>query len=588
MRSTFSKLWIRVTSPVERDKIVSGLVAIAVILGMFGFIGADTDYFFKINKGIDVFGRVYKELTLNYVDELDPERLMRSGIEGILSSLDPYTTFIGENEGDDVELLATGKYGGIGVTIGMREGYVTITSLMEGYSAQRQGLQVGDRFIEIEGKSMIGAKPEQVRSLTRGEPGTVVHLKIQREGEPHPLEFALVREEIKIKNISYAGFLTESKRGEEVWLARQNEVGLARQNTDGLAYIRLERFSRGAGDELRLAIKDLQLQGKVKGLILDLRENPGGLLDAAVDVAEKFVPQGSFIVSTRGRKQESEKKYFAREEPVLSSEPLIVLVNRNSASASEIVAGAIQDLDRGVVLGTRTFGKGLVQTITPLVYNTQLKITTAKYYTPSGRSIQEIDYMHKNKDGVFTVTPDSLRREFRTAHRRAVFELGGVTPDTVVETPAPSALFQELLRKSMFFRFATYYLTQHKDSSGVSAGDDALFEEFHRFLEEKNFSYQDPGEVKLKELRELAEKANYSSAVMKEIEKLSSQVREEKTKAFERNKSEILRILKMEFASRYEGERGRISVSLPDDIQVQAARKVLADSKVYKKLLGER
>ncbi len=544
---------------------MTALAVVAIGIGTFGFVSAETDYLFKIGKSIDVFGRVYKELTLNYVDELDPERLMRSGIEGILGSLDPYTTFIGEGEGDDIELLATGKYGGIGVTIGIREGYVTITSLMEGYSAQRQGLLVGDRIIEIEGKSMVGAKPEQVRSSTRGEPGTVVHIKIEREGEPQPLEFALVREEIKIKNISYAGFLrgTTDRNG-------------------GIVYVRLDRFSRVAGDELRLALKDLQLQGKIKGVILDLRENPGGLLDAAVEVVEKFVPRLSLIASTRGRKSETEKKYFSQEEPLLGIEPLIVLVNRNSASASEIVAGAIQDLDRGVILGTRSFGKGLVQTVTPLIYNTQLKITTAKYFTPTGRSIQEIDYMHKNRDGVFAMTPDSLRREFRTAHGRGVFELGGIAPDTVVELPEPVALQQELLRKSMFFRFATNYAAQHKELPA----DEVLLQDFRRFLEEKNFDYQDQGEFKLKELREIAAKSNYGGTTMKDIDRLAAQLQEEKSKALNRNKDEILRALKMEMASRFDGERGRITASLPDDRQLQVAVKLLSDGRAYKKLLS--
>lgn len=545
----------------RRTVIIAIVTAAAVTLG---FIAAETDTFFQINKSIDVFGRVYKELTLNYVDELDPERLMRSGIEGMLGSLDPYTTFIGEGDGDEIDLLTTGRYGGIGITIGVRDGYVTITSLMEGYAAHRQGLQTGDRILEVEGASMVGAKLEQVRSLTRGEPGTVVHLKIERDGEPKPLEFALVREEIKVKNVSFSEFL----------------------GADSIAYIRLERFSRSAGDDLHLAIKDLQLKGRIRGVIVDLRENPGGLLDAAVDVTDKFVSQGSLIVSTSGRKRESVKKYFAKEEPLLSEEPLIILVNRNSASASEIVAGAIQDLDRGVILGERTFGKGLVQTITPLVYDTQLKFTTAKYYTPSGRSIQEIDYLHREKDGVFTVTPDSLRREFRTARGRIVFELGGIAPDTVVEVPEPSPLYKELLRRSLFFKFATSYVARNDKTSYNRVTDDELLLEFRKFLEEKNFTHEEPSEVKVRELLEIAAKANYGSAMITEIEKLSSQLQKEKEKSFERNRNEILRAVKMEIVSRYEGERGRISASLPDDVQVQTALKLLRDAKSYRKLLG--
>jgi carboxyl-terminal processing protease len=321
-------------------------------------------------------------------------------------------------------------------------------------------------------------------------------------------------------------------------------------------------------------------------MILDLRENPGGLLDAAVEVVDKFVPRGSLVVSTRGRKPESERKYFAQEEPLLPDEPLVVLVNRNSASASEIVAGAIQDMDRGVVLGTRTFGKGLVQTVAPLVYNTELKITTAKYYTPSGRSIQEIDYMHKGGDGVFKVTPDSLRREFRTARGRKVFELGGIAPDSVLELPEASTLHQELMHKSMYFKFATNYAAQHREGRPNSESDTGMFAEFKRFLEEKLFTYQEKGEVKLKELREIADKSKYSTAMMMEIERLSEQMKEEKEKAYERNKAEILRVLKAEIAARYEGEKGRIRTLLPDDMQVQAAVGLVKTSKSYEKILA--
>lgn len=550
-----------------RMNVFLGFVVLAVVPVTFGFVLSDSDFFFKVNKSISIFGKVYQEIALHYVDELDPERFMRAGIDGLLGTLDPYTTFIGEGEGDDIDLLTTGKYGGIGVTIGVRDGYVVITSIMEGYSAHRQGLQVGDRILEIEGVSMVGAKADKVRSLTRGEPGTVVHMLIEREGEPKPLEFAIVREDIRIKNVSYASFLSDES---------------------GLAYIRLERFSRSAGDEVRAAIKELRQKGTIKGLILDLRENPGGLLDAAVEVVDKFVPQGSLIVSTRGRQRESEKKYFAREEPLLGNEPMVVLVSRNSASASEIVAGAIQDLDRGVILGSRTFGKGLVQTITPLVHNTQLKITTAKYYTPSGRSIQEIDYIHKSKDGLFKVTPDSLKREYRTAHGRIVHELGGITPDTVVELAEQSALYKELLRKSMFFKFATTYVAQQKTTSNKLPSDGVLLEEFRKFVTEKGFTYEDPGEAKIDELRDIGKKASYSSMTMAEIDRLSNQLHKEKEKAFERNKGEILRALKMEITARYEGEKGRIAASLPDDVQVEVARKLLTDSKAYKKLLGEK
>ena len=549
---------------VRRRVVLPGVAAI-LLAGcglLVGFRLADSDYFFKINKSIDIFGRVYKEVTLNYVDEVDPEKFMEAGVDGLLGTLDPYTNFISESEGDEVELITTGKYGGIGVTIGLRDGNITVITLMEGYSAQRQGIQPGDHILEIEGKSIVGSKPETVRSLTRGEPGTEVHLKVEREGVPKPLEFVLVREEIQLHNISYADFVD-----------------------DGIGYIRLERFTRGAGDELRLAIKELRLKGPIKGLILDLRDNPGGLLVVAVVVVEKFAQKGSLVVSTRGRKPESERKFFVTEEPMLADVPLTVLVNRNSASASEIVAGAIQDLDRGIILGTRSFGKGLVQTITPLSYNTQLKITTAKYYTPSGRCIQEIDYMHKNKDGVFAITPDSLRRVFKTSKGRKEFESGGIQPDTAVPDPVRSDVYSELLHKSMYFRFATRFVSNHKETP-PSLNGDSLFQEFKQFLAVEKFTFQDEGERKLGELGESARKLHYSPAVIDELEKLRKDIDREKSMSLDRDRDQIVSALKVEIMSRYKGDHGRIEASIPDDVQLQAARGLLNDAKKYELLLS--
>jgi carboxyl-terminal processing protease len=547
-----------------RRKLV--ILALAGILltgsGLFvGFRLADSDYFFKINKSIDIFGRVYKEVSLNYVDEVDPEKFMEAGIDGLLGTLDPYTNFISESESDEVELITTGKYGGIGVTIGVRDGNITVITLMEGYSAQRQGIQPGDHILEIDGKSIVGSKPEAVRSMTRGEPGTEIHLKVEREGEDKPMDFVLVREEIQLHNVSYADFIG-----------------------DGIGYIRLERFSRGAGDELRLAIKELKLKGPVKGLVLDLRDNPGGLLDVAVDVVEKFAAKGSLVVSTRGRKPESERKFFVTEEPMLGDVPLALLVNRNSASASEIVAGAIQDLDRGIILGTRTFGKGLVQTITPLSYNTQLKITTAKYYTPSGRCIQEIDYMHKNKDGIFAITPDSLRRFFKTAKGRKEFESGGIQPDSAVPEPARSDVYNELLRKSMFFKFATRYVSNQKEAPAPFDGD-SLFGQFKEFVAGQKFTFQDDGGRKLGELADAARKLHYSAGVMDELDKLGKDLDREKSMSLDRDRDGIVSALKVEIMSRYKGERGRIEASLADDAQLQAARSILKDPKGYERLL---
>ncbi len=541
-----------------------GMVLVVVSFAFVRFDDSDADYFLKINKSIDIFGRVYREVTMNYVDEVDPTKFMEAGIDGMLETLDPYTNFIDETEGDEVELLTSGKYGGIGVTIGLRDGKITVLSVMDGYSAQRQGIQPGDRILAIDGKTIEGMRPDNVRSLTRGEPGSELRLKIERDGEPKPLEFVLVREEIQLHNVSYAGFIG-----------------------DGIGYVRIERFSRGTGDELRLAIKDMKIKGPIKGFILDLRDNPGGLLDMAVDVVEKFAPKGSLVVSTRGREAGSEKKYYVTEEPVLPDVPLIVLVNRNSASASEIVAGAIQDLDRGVILGTRTFGKGLVQTIVPLAYNTQLKITTAKYYTPSGRCIQEINYQQRNAGGVFAVTPDSLRHAFNTLKGRKEFESGGIQPDTVVPAPSVSTLYNELLRKSMFLKFAVHVAADNKTQMpGIS--DDSLLQEFKSFLDSQHFTYQNEYEAKLKELSELVSKSKSVDDILPELDKVKAMLETVKANDIRQNAREVLDGVKMELAGRYKGDQGRIEATFADDVQLNAARGLLKNLTEYGHVLTER
>lgn len=546
-----------------RAALVIALTGLGLAAGTFivGFKFDENDYFFRLSKSIEILGRVYKEVAVNYVDEVDPEKLGEAGIDGLLGSLDPYTNFIGEQEGDEVELITSGKYGGVGVTIGVRDGFITILSVMEGYSAQRSGLLPGDRLLEVDGKSVIGSKPSDVRALTRGDVGTEIRLKVEREGEPEPITFVVVREEIQLKNITYADCIG-----------------------NGIAYVKLERFSQSAGDELRLAIRDLRLRDTIRGFILDLRDNPGGLLDAAVDVVEKFVPRGSLVVSTRGRKPGSEKKYTSGEEPMLPDVPMVVLVNKGSASASEIVAGAIQDLDRGAIVGTRSFGKGLVQTVVPIAYNTQLKITTAKYYTPSGRCIQEIDYARRDSDGVAEVTPDSLRREFKTLRGRTVYESGGIMPDVTVESSEPGFLQRELLRRAMYVKFAARYFSERK-TPGPLPPDHLLLEEFRTFLAAQKFTWEGEAEKKLDELKDITERENYGREVPEEIRKLRESLQETNKEELSKNWDEVLRSIKMELMSRQAGESARIAASLENDDQFDAALDIITRARIYSRLL---
>ncbi len=533
--------------------------ALAVMCMSFaGFMmSPDNDYFLKINKSIDVFGKVYKEITTNYIDEVDPEKFMQAGIDGMLETLDPYTVYIDREDGDEVDLLTTGKYGGIGVTIGLRDGAIQVLSVMDGYSAQRQGINPGDKILEVDGVKVSSKKPDEVRALTRGEPGTEVTVLVEREGESAPLQFVLIREEIQVKNITYANFIE-----------------------NGIGYVRLERFSRRAGEELRQSIKELKLKGELKGVILDLRGNPGGLLDAAVDVVSKFVPKGSLIVSTKGRHPEGDKKYYSTEEPLLPDTPLMLLTDRNSASASEIVCGSLQDLDRALIVGTRTFGKGLVQTILPLNYGAQLKITTARYYIPSGRSIQEIDYIHKDKNGVFSTFADSLKKEFTTAHGRKVYEHGGIAPDSTVKAEEPGPMIKELLRKSLVFKFANKYVVTHKGLS-VTPLKEEVVEQFRKFLEEQKFDFEDESGTKLKELRDFAEKQHYSKEALAEIDALKNDLGKEKPRAFDRYQDHIKHELEVELMARVNGEQGRIEASPHGDVQLAAAVEMLKNPKLY-------
>lgn len=537
------------------------VVACGFLMGFFG--KSDDELILKIHRWISIFGKVYTDVAINYVDEVDPERFMHAGIDGMLKTLDPYTVYLGEKETDEIDLVTTGKYAGVGITIGLRDGYVTVVSPIEGFSAAKQGIQSGDRILEIDEKSLKSLPLEEVRVMVRGAPGTTVKMKIEREGEPKPLEFVLIREEIPVRNVTYAGFLG-----------------------DGVGYIRLERFSRTAGDDVRSSIKELKEKGTVKSLILDLRDNPGGLLDIAVDVVSKFVPESTLVVSTKGRRSDSERKYFSTEKPLLPDVPLAVLVDRGSASASEIVAGAIQDLDRGIIVGTRSFGKGLVQTITRISENSSLKVTSGRYYTPSGRSIQEIDYFHRTKDGVFTVKPDSVRKEFRTAHNRKVLDGRGIVPDSTVSDETSGKILDELARKAMVFKYANHLATQKKVLPEDFTVTDDILRDFEVFLKEKDFQYEEDSEVKIKELRETAEKARYGKSFHEGIDRIAKMIEAEKSRAFERYKKELRKALELEIIGRMKSEKAAIQASFKDDAQVQVAAALLKNKTIYNKLLS--
>jgi len=534
-----------------------------LILFLTGFYAGKGDIYFEISKNLELFGRVYKEISIHYVDDVDPEQFMRAGIRGMLSSLDPYTIFIDEKKKEDIDLITNGKYGGIGISIGVRGDDVTVVEIMDGYSAQRQGVQIGDIIIEAGGVLINSVNVDEISSLVKGEPGTTIGLRIVRNELRDTISFDLVREEVIVKNLTFAGFYPENS----------NNVVL-----------KLSNFSRSASDELKNTLRDLKAQKEIHSVILDLRNNPGGLLDIAVDICNKFIKKDQLIVTTKGRDDSDLKSYFSMEEPLMGNANLIVLINGGSASASEIVAGAIQDHDRGIILGTKSFGKGLVQTITPLSFNTSLKITTAKYYTPSGRSIQKVDYSEDSD----VIRTDNLESEksYLTDNKREVFSRGGITPDTTIDYSVNGDLTRDLLAKGYFFKFANYYYYKFPTREFSQIDDKKLLSEFNDYLTNENYIYQSQVEKEIvKLISEVSEKDQNLADELKAIEGELEKLYKSEYRLFE---DEITGEIKAELASRYIGMEGRIVEQFTRDTQVQTAINILQDKKVYNRLLNVR
>lgn len=537
------------------------LLVVAVLL-FSGFVTRDNDIYFEINKSIDIFGRVYKEVTLNYVEQLNPEEFMLSGINGMLTSLDPYTNFLDASSQKDIDIITKGKYGGIGATVGVRNDNVTIVDLIEGYSAQHQGMRIGDIIVKINETPVTKENIENLSELLKGDPGSTVKVVVKRESADDEIVFNLVREEIEVKNVSYYGFVPEGSKN---------------------AYIKLSGFSRSAGDEMKKALLDLKSQRDIESVVLDLRGNPGGLLDAAIDVCEKFLKKGLSIVTVKGRDSLSTKNYTSTEEPIAGEAKMAVLIDEGSASASEIVAGAIQDHDRAVLVGTNSFGKGLVQTILPLSYNTSLKITTARYYTPSGRSIQRINYSEKNK--VFGKKMTLNQNEFKTDHKRTVLSAGGIMPDTIVKNESNSRLVQKLLADGMFFKFATNFFNNNAKTDLKKYSSDFLLKEFSNYLKNQKYEFVSRTEKLIDQLKIAGTEENIDQKFIDQLEKVKSQIDANHTNELEKYKDDVMFQIREELAARTEGRRGRITESLKSDRQFVTAYNILNNDKRYQKFL---
>ena len=543
----------------------AGIITLIIIAFTIGLASFNEDRDFKLLKNLDIYYSLFRELNVFYVDDIDPEKLIEKSINEMLQSLDPYTVYIPESGIDDFNFATTGKYGGIGSLIRKSGDFAIISEVYKDFPADLAGLKAGDIIREIDGKSVEGLELNKVSDLLKGLPDTEVEVTIKRYGIDEPFTLTFIRKKIHITGVPYYGMLD-----------------------DNIGYIRLSNFTQYCSLDVKNALTDLKKTYSLKSLILDLRGNPGGLLIEAVNVSNLFVDKGQEIVSTRGKVKQFDETYRAKNLPVDTQIPLVVLVNQGSASASEIVAGALQDIDRAVITGTRTFGKGLVQTTRPLSYNSRLKVTTAKYYIPSGRCIQALDYSNRNEDGSVGHIPDSLISEYKTKNRRLVYDGGGISPDIKITNEDPSQLTIELFTDYMFFDFSTRYYLSH--DSILPPGDfeltDSIYNDFIAFVKEQNFNYETKTDQALQKLEEIAKKEKYYQLSENEFFALSKKLSRNLEQDMNVFSKEIKILLEESIVDRYYYRSGMIQSSLPYDKQIDKAREILEDTNTYSAILN--
>lgn len=521
---------------------------------------------FRVAKNLDIFNSIVKELDMFYVDTLDPDKTIRNGIDAMLYSLDPYTEYFPEDDQSELEQMLKGSYGGIGSVITWNEKLKRsmIAEPYEHMPAAEVGLKAGDVLMEIDGKDLMGKNNQEVSEMLRGQVGTSFKLTVQRPGTKKPLEFDIVRRSIQLPFIPYYGKL-------------EHQIG----------YINLSTFSGNPSKEFKQAFLDLKKQG-ITSLVIDLRNNGGGLLDESIEIANFFVPRGKTLVTTKGRIAQASNTYKTLREPLDLDIPLVVLVNGGTASSSEILAGSLQDLDRAVIIGTRTFGKGLVQTTRPLPYGATMKLTTSKYYIPSGRCVQAIDYKHRNEDGSVGRIPDSLTTVFHTAAGREVRDGGGVTPDITVEPEKlPNILFY-LVNDNLVFDYATQYCLKHPTILEPEKFEvtDADYAEFKEQVKKADFKYDQQTEKILKNLKEMAEFEGYLEDASEEFKALEGKLQHNLDRDLDYFSRQIKEMIAQEIVKRYYYQRGSIIQQLKEDKDLKEAVKVLTDAERYKSLLS--
>lgn len=535
---------------------ILGLCAV-LFFGMATTLKTDHSKYFEIAKNIEIFTNLYKEINTSYVDDLDPGQLMRTGIDAMLESLDPYTNYISESEIEGYRYMTEGKYNGIGAIFNLIDNYVTVTQLYANSPAAKAKLKPGDQILAVDGKSAAGKKEEEVREILKGYPGTEVMLTIYRPGINKEMKINIMREEVSVANVPYSGMVG-------------GDVG----------YVALTTFTREAGKNVADAVKKLKKDNpNLKGIVFDLRGNGGGLLTEAVNVSNVFIPKGEVVVTTKGKVKDWDRGFKTLNQPIDQEIPLVVLINKNSASASEIVSGVLQDYDRGILLGQRSYGKGLVQNTRDIGYSSKVKMTTAKYYIPSGRCIQSVQY----KNGEPVDIPDEERAKFTTRNGRQVLDGGGVKPDIVIDTDGDSEILATLRDKYITFKFVTEF-TANMDS--LANPENYHFKEwstFVQYLEKINFNYDTQSEKLLAELKERAVKDGYLSSP--DITALEQKVIAAKKSDVENHKEEIIDMIEKEIVSRFYYKRGQIKMSLRNDDEIEEAVNLINDQPRYQKVL---
>ena len=525
---------------------------------------SDENRYSEIAKNLEIFTSLFRELNTYYVDDIDPNTAITDAIDGMLENLDPYTNYISSSDIDEYQFQTTGKYGGIGATISEIKGKVFIREPYEGSPAQKAGLQAGDEILEIDGKSADKKGSEDIRLLLRGQPNTPVQIKVKRAVSGKILTFNFKREEINVGSVPYFGMLK-----------------------GGVGYIKLDQFTDGCSKDVANALKTLKSKNDLKGIVLDLRGNPGGLLNEAINICNLFIDKGLEVVQTKGKIESTNKKYETQNKPMDTSTPLAILTDGGSASASEIVTGVMQDYDRAVVVGQRTFGKGLVQITRPLPYKSSLKVTTYKYYIPSGRCIQAIDYSHRDEDGEAVTIPDSLRKVFYTKDGRPVKDGAGIEPDVKMEAEKIPMIAVALFSKNLFFDYANIYKDAHPqiDTEQTFSLSEKDYQGFLDFIKDKDYDYTTKTEKMLNDLIKTAKKESYYDGIADALDTLEKNMKHDKNKDLIKYKEDIKSLLEGEIATRYQYQKGRILVNLKYDDEVDKAISILDNPAEYHKLL---